>query len=195
MQTAVMYSQPANSPAKSKVYLSASFGPSFFGITDRSSYETYHFNGLGLQFDVDAGFALSRHLFMHFTYTGGLLSNPTIKVPNMYSPRPSDEISFNDRLTGGGFTWYPAKEFYLTLSAGAGLIKLNDKVNPEKSDSSERGPSFRIKVGREWKISERFGAGICFTYGKTWTSNISYYYGEEKLTSNRFGFLCTVTMH
>jgi hypothetical protein len=186
--------QPHHFQKTNNIFLSVSGGPSFQSITDRFGYETYQLSGTGLQLDVAAGFALSQNFFMHFTFITSRLADPTIKVPNMYSPRPSDEVAMKDRMVGGGLTWYPIKELFFSFSAGPGIMKFIDKEDPENSDSTDRGPAFQLKAGREWQITPKWGMGVCLTYGKTITKNLTNN-GEEELNSNRIGFLCSISMH
>jgi hypothetical protein len=181
-------------PEKSKIYLSVSLGPSFTAIKNEFSFYTYNLNGASLQLDLKAGFGLSHNLFMHAIYMVNRLSNPNIKVPSRFTPRPSEELALQDRMVGGGFTWYPIPALYLSASAGPGTIKLIDKADKTESTVSDRGPSLHFSLGREWRVAESFGMGLCFTYGFTKTTNLTYR-GDEELKSNRFSLLYSVSMH
>lgn len=181
-------------PPKGKIYLSAGVGPSYSNITEQFGTYSYRLSGGGLQMDLKAGFALSPNLFLHVSYITNLLTNPTIKVPAVYTPRSSDEIAMKDRLVGGGFTWYPVPQIYFSATTGPGSFKLIDKIDPAKSEVTDRDISFHFKAGREWMISEKWGMGLCVTYGRMRATNLTSS-GEEELRSNRFGILYSISMH
>jgi hypothetical protein len=184
----------AQPPEKSKIYLSVSLGPSIASIKGDFGFYTFKASGPSLQMDLKAGFGLSDNLFLNVTYNVNKLSNPTLKVPNAYSPRPSDEVAISDRMFGGGFTWYPIPQMYLSVSAGPGTSEMIDRVNYKDSEHSDRGLAMQFLVGREWQISQKFGMGVCFTYGFTKTTNLTDR-GNEELSGNRFGLLYSVSMH
>lgn len=194
IQSNILLGQTAPAPPRGKVYLSTDFGPSISSIIEHFGTYTYKLNGVGLQMDLEAGFALSPNLFLHFSYVSNLLSDPTITVPRIYSPRPSDEIAMKDRLVGGGFTWYPGHQFFISATTGAGSFKLIDRKDPANNEVTDRDISFHFKAGREWLISENWGMGLCLTYGRIRAGNLTDS-GIEELRSNRFGLLYSVTMH
>jgi hypothetical protein len=183
--------QPAE---KSKIYLSVCLGPSITGMNYNFAFSNDKLSGPSLQMDLKAGFGLSHNLFLNVNYMVNKLSNPNIKMSNGYGARPSDEIAIRDRMVGGGFTWYPIKELYLSASVGPGTLKVIDKVDELNSAISDRGLSMQFSIGREWPVSKSFGMGFCFTYGFTKTKNLTYS-GDEAIKSNRFGLLYSVSMH
>jgi hypothetical protein len=177
-------------------YLSMAIGPVFGSITDvMDNQYDLEFSGTGAVFDFKIGGAIKENFILHATIISNSMPGPSVKNGSQ-SAQASDNISINEVMFGGGFTYYiMPQNFFVSGSIGAGNFSISDSRNSSNTVSTQKGLSLQLKVGKEWWVSKNWGLGIGITYGKTNLTNSAGSGLSEKMDSNRFGILFNTTFN
>jgi len=177
-------------------YLSMGIGPVFGKITDDLGSYTMDMSGTGAVFDFKIGGAIKENLILHATLISNTMAGPTITTSDNSSIKANDNLNVGEAMLGAGITYYVMPQnILLSGTLGFGNFSIMDNSNSANDVSTKIGFSMQLKVGKEWKISKKWGLGVAFTYGKTNLTNTPGGGVVEKLDSNRFGILFNASLN
>jgi hypothetical protein len=125
-------------------------------IHDEPSGDTIKLDGPAAGANFAIGGVVATNLAIHGTFFGWVISDPDAGVTGF------SEFELNGELVvsgiGGGITYYFMPEnFYLSASAGAATLSLE---NGNASVESDTGIAGDVTLGREWWVGDSWGLGF-----------------------------------
>jgi hypothetical protein len=181
-------------------YLSMGVGPVFGKVTDDVNENGYKYSmdmtGTGAEFDFKIGGAIQENFILHATLISRTMKGPLITFSDNSSSKAGDNTNVGEAMFGGGFTYYfmPVNILF-SGSLGIGNFSIIDTKNDANNVSTQHGFSMQLKAGKEWKVSKKWGLGVCLTYGKTTLTNEPEGGLTEKMNSSRFGILFNASLN
>ena len=177
-------------------YLSMGVGPVFGKISDDLGTYIMDMSGTGAVFDFKIGGAIKENLILHATLISNSLVGPTITTSDNSSIKANDNLNVGEAMLGAGITYYVMPQnVLLSGTLGLGNFSITDNTNSANNVSTKTGFSMQLKVGKEWKVSKKWGLGAAITYGKTHLTNEPGGGVVEKMDSNRFGILFNASLN
>lgn len=171
-------------------YLSLSLGGSSGSISDKMTTTTT-FDGTGGALDLKIGGAIKENLILHANISSIAITGPTL-TENGSSVKATDETSIGQAMLGVGLTYYiMPSNFFISGSVGSGNFS---SIINNKTTSSNHGPSFQLKVGKEWWVSKNWGLGIAALLNTTNVDNTMNGIAE-KVSGTQFGVLFNATFN
>jgi hypothetical protein len=181
-------------------YLSLGAGPVFGKVTDEVNENGYKYTmdmtGTGAEFDFKIGGAIKENLILHATLVSRTMKGPNVTYSNGNSMKSGDNLNIGEAMFGAGVTYYAMPvNMLFSGTLGLGNFSVIDTENSGNNVSTQRGFSLQLKVGKEWKVSKKWGLGVAFTYGKTSLTNVPSANLTEKMNSNRLGILFNASLN
>jgi hypothetical protein len=176
-------------------YLSLAGGVYSSNVDIEDDYSYTKVKGIGSAMDIKIGAAIKEDLIVHLT-----LLNHALYEPKIYNSNNSmvgvdaNNKELSEIMIGGGVTYYTPRNFLLSSSIGYGGYTLLDEAN-NIDISSESGFCFQLKAGKEWWVSRKLALGLAAYYHKTIVHNNPNEYVDERLNSNNFGVVLSLTFN
>ena len=178
-----MVVKPAKSPNRGAFFFSTNFGVRYMRLAYQSlddieslskdNATTSKFSGFGPDLGLKIGGVIAGRLAMYFTMEFATLDG-TFEATNvkLQYNEPSKDVEFNTdaiRFTlGGGTALFlssdTASALYGTFVGVSASLFVGEagKINPdnEELEIDETGLAFALEVGKVWRLSENWNAGI-----------------------------------
>lgn len=136
-------------------YVHLHIGPAYTHFT--SDELQLDVSGSGGSFDLALGAAVKPNLILYAELFDDIAVGPRIEVAG-FGGTANDDTSAGVVAFGVGVAYYlmPVNVYFAGTLAAARVAY----EDPDDRGSSELGPGISLKVGKEWKVSRKWGIGI-----------------------------------
>ncbi len=146
-------------------FLRLSGGPGMAITSAKGDFIKTEVFGIGGDYNVAIGAALSKNFIIHASSWGWHLIDPTVKVSlgSLSGENQLEDTTLGVHMLGVGATGYFGDNFYATASAGVALLVMT--VNGENKDTDTPGYGLDLALGKEWFVADNFGVGLAAALG------------------------------